>query len=906
MKSTTRISISSQAPFDVLNQSRLRLIESLAVAAARLESQGEPPTAGLLEELDNYQSRLTQLHREITGQPPAGRVSWQELQALWSRTQSGAQWETVCSQVLTLRHTEVPQFAPLQAAQSAARSLQVQFQQPVPQLSAASWNAWEQGCHPLQMLLLLVAETESLDDQEWAAANELVAETYGKSLSTAIARGKIRTDVPASAAPSHSAESTARVLPTGKVMPDRLSADPAAVLPYQPDWGPRPATAVVPTAAITLPPVLQSAWEAQQHIATHTSSPVVVPQSDETSIFEGTTPLQQSSSLRGFASSGSGPRTGANAPSLTNLAQQALALPSAERGAVLSDVVLQLLSADRMGLAYHVVRCREEQHLSDSERLPAWLIRALCLGRTVRFAHGETARLLEQDFANFQPQLMQQETAEQSLAVGVLLRAAAMIPALFTGSAGAIAILRAFRIGPDCSQLYNYCSRLALYGQRLHGQLATAGSTTSSPQHLQNELAPLRERARLWLREVVQQTLPATRTSPLYLHAHWSVLAGSGKQAPAAVANWSRWQEVLRTVGRILQPVLNDQHADRSLIKQDVDRLIRQLQGDSATLERPLPTSQTLSPEMRSVYAEAVDLASQWLRLTGPTAAGQQSISAREISELRQEILQRTGPVLVELRALGHVYPSRLLRAAVGCCVRVVEELQALFAPAEWTGCREADPRHVLHRELLKLPAPQLNDQWFPQTSAATLEQELLEHLSHSELDWAEAFHWQCSLLDHVTTGYLLDLDVWPAPSVRADLQAHREQAIAECRQELSQELEEARLELAEAMNLQVLEETEVVSLEQRMDRLHTLLPQTSDFADLQRQIQSIRKNLQRRQQQEVQRMERRLAQLKPRPFGAGSSSSVRLVATPSVPATTSPATPAAPASPTSAWVLDV
>ncbi|MCC7422561.1 MAG: hypothetical protein IT428_19955 [Planctomycetaceae bacterium] len=90
-----------------------------------------------------------------------------------------------------IQHADDPQFAPLatvNAASTALRNaLDVPHSRAVPAAAIDVWN----DTHPLMALLLLLANPEGLDDARWTALQETVTEAFGRSMATAVARGRI-------------------------------------------------------------------------------------------------------------------------------------------------------------------------------------------------------------------------------------------------------------------------------------------------------------------------------------------------------------------------------------------------------------------------------------------------------------------------------------------------------------------------------------------------------------------------------------------------------------------------------------------------------------------------------------------------------------------------------------------
>ena len=122
----------------------------------------------------------------------------------------------------------------------------------------------------------------------------------------------------------------------------------------------------------------------------------------------------------------------------------------------------QLLREDKLGLAFHLAR-RLEIHSPDLQpRLPSWLIRALVVGRYMRYDVVSGIVKIMTD-SNSDRCFVNGED-EWNQAVSLLLAASALRPALLAPNTGASDILYSLRLGSGLNQLQEYCLTIANFG----------------------------------------------------------------------------------------------------------------------------------------------------------------------------------------------------------------------------------------------------------------------------------------------------------------------------------------------------------------------------------------------------------------------------------------------------------
>lgn len=835
-----------------LSQWRELLAGQLLNAADGLDSPGQLPSDELIDDLVSYRERMLRLTDAITGgttttnRDPVADITLVELKHLFTIRNRREQIIPVMDEILKCRHAEACDFAPLAMCHAEAKRLRELATHSDGSEADAELDAVCQQTHPLNLLLKLCEQGDRLSDSDWIECNDRVTAAYGRQLATALARGRIlRTPdlAPTESSPRSLSKSEAVV--SGKSSPNSSAI----------------ATTI---ASFDLPIVIEASRELRP-------TPPVKPRVEADSIFEPS-PLADSvfeertppPKLRGLTLPTDevsligqpGPAPLPVEKSVDSAARSNRAVDGSEsrsRASQTTDLAVELLTEDRLPLAMHLTRCAELRSGPTASFPQSWLLRSLILGTHLSDSKGELARQIDDDLRNFRPEHLADGDADRQLACGYLMRAAALPAALFSGSTAASAILRAFRITPGCSQLYNYCSRIALYSDRLDGQIVEMFRPQSAEID-ELDTASLGQVAAGWLQETARKATTYGRTSPLFLHAHWTLTASTSMRHSDATQTWCKWQETLLLVSRLLRPVCHNLEGERHWVRQEMARLSSHVRAETHSTGA-VTSSRDTSPsseEMHSALCHAIELASRWLRVSGAKSAQAGGPLSQDAFDLRDEVLERTAGVLGELNEQWQANSSPLVRAGIACCRRSVERIHSLFNGSRSLPLKEIDLRHALHAELLKIPGLELNDHWLPEADPETLERELCEHTTRGDTSWQHAYETHNQHGNHEATGRLLELDVWSSEAERDELRAKRNEQIAEHRKALTRELDEVSLDLEVATNSGQLEGTESEAIARRLDRLHHDLPKLLNFGSCRWQLDQIRSALQRCRSQPV------------------------------------------------------
>ncbi len=683
MQPTTAADLLHQ--FTSLTASFSQLGVQLSQAAGALQDPGLPPSASLLAELAVSRRDFTDLCANVLALAeglavallplPAELASLMDLRLLLQRVVEAEQKRAAVEslrqhalltldRVLTITRCDGSDFPPLWEYQRRARELRSAISEVSwPQVHPAA-EALAAGEHPFAQLLMLVEGQEELDDDHWALLQDVVEQTFGKPLSIAALRGRLV--IP----PEYSSSALPKPQPTMVVSQERLSI-PAVVSPFE--------ETVTQNGTATPTPLTQESTREE---------PEVTAQEEKE---EKQEEAEQQPVLYHF-----GPETAAQ-----EIAASVLRKKAEERSAILRDLMWRLIYEEKVILAFHLARSLETLHPELQPCLPSWLMRSVVLGRHVRHANGEIARLLEEDFGKFSSDCFTTSHKEWNTAVRLLVAAAALQPALLAPDTGASTMLRALPEEAGLPQFSAYCRTIADYGEKRQPLDPNTFKKGRGQAAWQADLDALKQAVESWCAR-------AARTTLVF---------------PPATKVWRRWQEPKGLIHSLLLPVRQndasklqmakrtiEQMSDDVQLKREVDYTDRKVLG--RLLGEDIP-ARALEP-IRAQVREAVGFVRRWVELqeSRPDQAQSRGVSQEQAEQLRQQVGGCQEAVLEELNSLRRREPSVLIGSAISCCRRVVENIRTLCDPQASFPTEEPLPKPFLYTDLLRIPSIPINEQW--------------------------------------------------------------------------------------------------------------------------------------------------------------------------------------------------
>ncbi len=546
--------------------------------------------------------------------------------------------------------------------------------------------------------------------------------------------------------------------------------------------------------------------------------------------------------------------TGASA----SLAATILNGPDSDRVDLIPDLIFHLIHEGRPGLAYHLSRSLESRSAVPRPFVPSWLIRTWTYGHALVFPKGQLAGLLQDDLQTRATTELRTGSPNWNLALSFLVRAATLRPAIIAPASRAASVLRGFELQQDCVQLYNYCSRIGAAGERIQGVFPGLFKQTTASAPYSDQLSTLRVDITTWKDSIETVAMKYQITSQLFQKTGWSLRAGLSQRHPEAAFDWMNWQIALRLGESLVGPVMEDRRSELSRVKSIVEDVSTKLAADESSDGR----RQLSQPEIRAYLRQATTFAQRWIGLhSGAATNAAQNYLPQAAVELRSDIQNRHAAVMGELHTLATEQSTFEVRMAVACLMLSVQELHDLVDPNLPTDTREADPRHLLHSELLKIPNLRLSFNWEPEIDLHSLESEILEFLSQPQPDWSTAFQMHLAQGSHQMAERILSLAIWTNEE-REALQGVLDADRGRQRSDFAQELQEVQKMLMESVHLDILQETERAGIETRLLRLHRIHASDSDISSGILELDRVRESLVKRREREAERIRSRLRRL--------------------------------------------
>lgn len=384
----------------------------------------------------------------------------------------------VLNRVCALHHSGLATFVPLIACQTQAAALR-------DEVTTTSWpqihpraEAIAKEDDAFSALLTLVEKGDELDDELCGAFQEVVGQAFGKPLAMAALRGKL---VFSEAVPPACVEQDVQDLP--RTTGDSADLLPQAVATEHETGGESAAPPIAESVTSAADMVLMTERVEEADAGTSTAEDAL----DTSSVL---------SDLNGQGVNDVPCPAAVDLPLMDTLpvehepqksvpndvcyrftpaerSQKIAALllngtngSVAEKPPLLRDLVWRLVFEERISLAFHVTRCLETHYPEIHPRLPSWLLRAVVLGQRLRTPHGEIARILKEDFGQYQNKVWETENPEWTVAAELLIIAAALVPALLAPETKAATLLRGLHVQDYLPHLAAYCDSVARYSEQ--------------------------------------------------------------------------------------------------------------------------------------------------------------------------------------------------------------------------------------------------------------------------------------------------------------------------------------------------------------------------------------------------------------------------------------------------------
>ncbi len=716
----------------------------------------------------------------------------------------------VLERVLAIAHRDNSDFPPLQECQKKAQDLKIAISESQEfNLHPESQNLAD-GNHPFSHLLTLIERGDELDDDTCTSLQDSVDKLFSKRLSVAALRGNLVISI--------EVKSPSEILPEKPILPE---FEPEQISPIDHPKLDFKETFSSELISRNKPGIKPEIKEVETAIATPqnlTQSPILETEKDSSELAETEAEVEAEYDFM------SPDTEEENTVFISEEIRE-------EEPQIIGDRIWQLLSENKLSLAFHLARCLEIKHPHFQPHLPSVIIRGVILGCHIRYdlGIGKIANILKDDFTNSINDYFVNREGEWNQAISLLLATAALRSALLVPNTNASEILNSLRLGKDFNQLYEYCQIIGKYGNQRLALDTTAIKKVKSQAVWEAEIASLQKKVEDWW----------------FQAPHLNMIYNPAK------AVWTEWIKPEKIIYSLLFPLRQNDFNQLDVAKSYVERLsseakineeVKRTQKEINQIRRnSTPITGKPLNLIRQHVLEAVDFARQWIDLQESRPEKSNNYHQKQTEQLKLDLAKLHQAVLQELDLVGKKNSSVLVKAGIACCRTAVEDIRNLFDPNQPLSTFEPKVKYLLHAELLKLPSVPMNSDWEPEEGSENLlVKEIITRFD--DCNWWQAFQARSNHKDHEATDRIIEyLRNYPDASINIDeLEKQRNDRINQCRSELQEVLKATRRKLEGDVALGLLEEKDRLDYAGKIDNIENAIATTLRFGEKISRLQAI------------------------------------------------------------------
>ncbi len=802
------------------------LREQLRQAADVLETSGVAPADDLISALRHYREGLHSLAKAMP-QQARGKGSLESLRQAIADLRSFAKPREILNSLLRLQHRTEPTFEPLFKVQNRCQVLLERFAN-ADQTVLDEAQQIEQGTHPLVALLSMVQEGDSLSDDQWSHAHQLVEKHFDSALAVAAARGHLcfpqQTDAcspredqeaipkppPESFRPDHSTyhsdDASSWSSTTGETpgsqdafLAEADTLDSASIFNEERPLSGNQEKRLSPVihkrssseeSQIGQPLPRTTSWADVDHAA---EPPESFPLDSKSEEFPSDTGTQGRASENGndigWPASLVHDEFEAPDHEIVELVNSAWGASTDDEPEILNELAWQIIDTQEASLAWHLQKAREDA-AEENITPPSRLIKLYVLGKSIPIPGSRTAseieNLIRDELAD--PPSLGEDTNDKAL--WLLQQAGLLLPAVLAPSTGAASLMRSQAGLPEFSQLYNFFRHVGTYAENSEGIPIHTIRRETSPEWEQQYQA-LRRDVRRWITETPLWAVSISPTEPLYVRAHWTVCEDRNQRKPSDVSLFAKWMRVINIADNLVGPVLEDRRDERSQVEALVARVMTHIRcGRDEDYPRGAELIILPDPIMERYLREAAEYARRWLNLCASHDISDTEIVLSEsATKLLREIMERLPGALEEAEIMRTHAETSSIKIAANGLWQTLKTLGDLISPESALDLSHATPQGLLSSELLRRVDCQLDGDWMPMASPSKTVNLILQAVSSPIPSWTTAFyrHWKSGHHDEMRR--LLSLPVWK-PHEHDTLLEFCHQNAEQIRSRLSHELQ--------------------------------------------------------------------------------------------------------------------
>jgi len=651
------------------------------------------------------------------------------------------------------------------------------------------------GHHPLARLLHLVINHETMPDKEVETIEATITKSYGRSLALAAVMGRLFLGANPPEVSSH---------PDADVASALLECAPVEEI-----------ETALPSSAVEVATAMEVDFQrAELDLDLNDES-----ENREPACNEGAE--EASEELQGEQLISDEVVENPLEPAGQHELEQRVSTPE---GAATLELVWQFLNRGDIPYAYYAAL--EDNALKD-------LIQALLIGKHIRHGRGELAFALTSLFYKIGGQKKPWEQC--------IIAATALMPALLAPETNARDILGALCLPEPLANVQTACQAIAELGNSAVGQVFFGKALDSA--EWKKEARSLKEEALNWKTAALQASfsfIPANR-----VWRRWVEPGGRLASLLDLVGEDTPWS---KEVQDLVESFVNENKFRRLVDDTDRKQLGRRVGED--ILARQMKQMMTRS-------RQAIQLLNRWFELMRikPQASAASNQSAKRVNTV---LVAKRQDLLAQIAEARIATADPYFRISLDVLSRSLDDACEYLLGLKSTD-EEIDLNVVMNKELLRLPAVALNEDWTIQVRPDDLVNQLV-YIDTSK-PWVDVFEERCRQGDHIATKLILDLlsHIGGDHQANAALIAKREKALRDAREALRNDTALTSKQVENALASGWLREGERALLSSRVAAIQATLEDALTFVDKHGILNEIRTGIKEKQYNQLDDVHRRL-----------------------------------------------
>jgi hypothetical protein len=511
-----------------------------------------------------------------------------------------------------------------------------------------------------------------------------------------------------------------------------------------------------------------------------------------------------------------------------------------------------LINEGRHGLSWALADALIQSQSLLRQTLPSWLVEVVGLSQFVTSETGDVARTIEVGFSKFdEAQLLDNLQAEQATALGLLLVAASVRPALIAPRTGASRLLQAaLKIVP--SELYELCTAVADFGDRLQPLEPSILREVKSEAAWSERVADHQAKASEWLQKAAQSKI---------------------SYAPASRVLW-KWLERGQLIYSLLQPVRQDDHSKLASVRELIDRFSDAREAkklvdetDRRVLGRRLgsPITAGALAQLQAHLENAVAIARDWVAIHEQKLGKTKGFKLGVAERIRADVARCCPASMEALSKLARRYGNSPKGCAASACAAALADVQTLFDVNRPFSTDGQNPHLLVRSELLFVPGISLNNNWeIEQTDPNERLEAIREYLLQPKFDITSTLDRLCQVEDHLATARLIEYAAYQSDPDVDKFAARRAEALLNARSALKRSAIGARREIDKAAAFSYINEAERADFTADTERIREHVDEDVRFRSRRTRIANILSTIADRRKEEIEAVQARLLQVAP------------------------------------------